>query len=97
MTNLAQKLHPARFTAVSGKMAAIVGLILGETFTEPAIASIFVTSDNFILAMDEGDIGYSHFIGSAADLRRNWDALLDVAELTEEEHAEATRLFDLKL
>jgi hypothetical protein len=28
--DLAQKLHPRRFTAMSGKMAAIVGCVLGR-------------------------------------------------------------------
>ena len=97
MTNLAQKLNPARFTAISGKMAALVGYFLGETFTEPAIASLVVTSDGFVLAMHEGDIGYNAFIGSAFDLRRNWKALLDAAGLTAEERGQADRLFDSKV
>jgi hypothetical protein len=32
---LAAKLHPDRFSAMSGKMAAIVGYILGESWTDP--------------------------------------------------------------
>jgi hypothetical protein len=35
---LIEKLRPDRFTAVSGKMAAIVGYILDEQFSDPAIS-----------------------------------------------------------
>jgi hypothetical protein len=97
MIDLRQKLHPARFTAMSPLMAALVGHFLGESFTTPEIASVTVTSDGFILAMLKGDIGYNDFIGSFADLKRNWDTLLDAAELIEDEHAEASRLFNDKV
>ena len=46
---LAEKLHPDRFSAMSGKMAAIIGYILGESWTEPEIAALSVTSDGFVL------------------------------------------------
>ena len=44
-TPLAAKLRPDRFTAMSGKMAAIVGYIVGERFSDPAISELVVTSD----------------------------------------------------
>ena len=47
---LAAKLHPDRYTAMSGKMAAIVAYILGDRWTEPAISELVVTSDGFVLA-----------------------------------------------
>jgi len=97
MTNLAKKLHPARFTAMSGKMAALVGFFIGETYTKPAIAAIIVSNDGFVFAMDEGDVGYNAFIGGVSDLKRNWSTLLDAAGLTAEEHAEAMRLFDSRM
>jgi hypothetical protein len=97
MSTLAQKLHPCRFTAMSSRMAALVGHFLGESFTSPEIISLFVTSDKFILAMNAGEIGYDTFIGSVSDLKRNWDALLLAADLTSEERVEADRLFNCKI
>jgi len=34
---LGEKLHPDRFSAMSGKMAAIVGYVLGESWTQPRL------------------------------------------------------------
>lgn len=56
---LAEKLHPDRFTEMSPRMAAVVGYILQERFTEPAIAELVVTSDGFVLARMEGEVGNS--------------------------------------
>ena len=50
---LVEKLNPARYPYMSGKMAAIVGCILGESFTEPEIAELVVTSDGYLLALVE--------------------------------------------
>jgi hypothetical protein len=97
MINLREKLNPARFTAMSPRMAACVGFLIEENFTEPAIVSLVVTSDGFVLAMHEGDIGYNAFIGSESDLKRNWENLLEAADLTGEERDEAFRLFHLKV
>ena len=94
---LKRKLAPARFTRMSPRMAAMVGYIVGEIFTEPFIASVIVTNDGFVLAMDGGDSGYNTFIGSESDLKRNWASLLACAGLTADEHAEASRLFALKV
>ena len=51
---LIEKLRPDRFTAMSGRMAAIVGYILDERFSDPAISELVVTSDGFVLAQSEG-------------------------------------------
>jgi len=46
---LARKLNPARFTGMSAFMAAIVGYVLDESFTEPQIAEISVSeSENLV-------------------------------------------------
>lgn len=37
---LTDKLHPDRFSEMSGKMAAIVGYILGESWTRSEIAAL---------------------------------------------------------
>jgi hypothetical protein len=96
-TELIRKLHPARFSAMSPKMAAIVGCILGEKFTEPQLVGLTVTSDGFVLGMPAGGIGFDDFVGAFTDLDRNWNVLLDAAELTPEERKGADRLFALML
>ena len=90
---LARKLHPRNFTAMSGKMAAIVGYVLGEEFTSPQVAELAVTSDGFVLARRSGDIGCNDWIGEVGDLERNVRNLLEAAELTSDERAEWQRLY----
>lgn len=89
---LTDKLRPDRFSAMSGKMAAIVGYILDERFTEPAISELVVTSDGFVLAQTEGEVGANDLIGTEADLNRNLLDLLVAAGLTEDEIREFGRL-----
>jgi hypothetical protein len=83
---LASKLHPDRFSAMSGRMAAIVAYILGESWTEPEIAALSVTSDGFVLTDAE-------FFGEAADLDRNLLNLLVASQVTPDERAEFERLY----
>jgi hypothetical protein len=83
---LAEKLHPERFTAMSGKMAAIVGYILDESWTEPEIAALSVTSDGYVTTDAE-------FFGEAADLDQNLLNLLVAADLSPDERAEFERLY----
>lgn len=83
---LIRKLDPRRFPGMSGKMAAIVGYILEERFSDPAIAEITVTSDGFVLAAREGDTGANELLGSRRDLDRNLVALLtSTPDLTDDE------------
>jgi hypothetical protein len=89
---LIDKLRPDHFTAMSGKMAAIVGYILDEHFTDPAISELVVTSDGFVLAQTEGEVGANDLIGSEADLNRNLLELIGTAGLTEDETREFGRL-----
>jgi aminoglycoside/choline kinase family phosphotransferase len=74
---------------MSSKMAAIVGYISDETYTNPAINELVVTSDGFILLEHVGDVGTNDMIGGESDLLRNWNDLLDAAGLTPEERTEA--------
>jgi len=83
---LADKLHPDRFSAMSGRMAAIVAYVLGESWTDPDIASLSVTSDGFVTTESE-------FIGEAADLDRNLLNLLVAADLSPDERAEFEQLY----
>ena len=82
---LVRKLHPARFPDMSGLMAAIVGCILDQQFTEPTIAGLFLTCDGYVLGWHYDDVGCNDFIGARSDLERNWKRLLDLAELTDDE------------
>lgn len=89
---LIEKLRPDRFTAMSGRMAAIVGYILDERFTDPAISELVVTSDGFVLAQSEDEVGANDMIGEEADLNRNLLTLIEAAGLSEEEISEFGRL-----
>jgi hypothetical protein len=89
---LAAKLRPDRFSAMSGKMAAIVGYILDEQFSDPAISELVVTSDGFVMAEREGEVGADEMIGREVDLNRNLLDLITAAGLTEEEIREFGRL-----
>lgn len=89
---LIDKLRPDRFTATSGKMAAIVGYILNERFSDPAISELVVTSDGFVLAQREGEVGANEMIAAEADLNRNLLTLIETAGLSDDEVREFGRL-----
>lgn len=96
-SRLPEKLHPARFPGMSPLMAAIVGYVLGESFTNPAIAELTVSErENLVYIRQEGAVGFEG-IQSLEDLRNNWNRLLDAAGLTDEERKEAVRLFNMKV
>ena len=73
-------------------MAAIVGYILDEPFSEPAISELVVTSDGFVLAQAEGEVGANEMIGTEADLNRNLLDLVEAAGLSQDEIREFGRL-----
>ncbi len=77
---------------MTGKMAAIVGYILDERLSEPSISELVVTSDGFVLAQREGEVGANEMIGSETDLNRNLLDLIAAAGLTEDEIQEFGRL-----
>lgn len=82
---------------MSPLMAAIVGFVLGESFTDPEIAEISVSeSEGFVYLRQQGAVGFDGF-QSLEDLRNNWNRLLDVAGLEPEERSEAVRLFHAKI
>lgn len=91
---LAEKLHPSRFTRMSPKMMAIVGAILGETWTNPTLASFVITSDGHVLAERTGDVGANEFIGAVEDFEGNVRRLLDAAELSPDERADFYTLYN---
>jgi hypothetical protein len=71
-------------------MAAVVGYILEEPFSQPAIASLSVTAEGLIVAEPEN--GHAEFLGTQADLDRNLVALVEAAGLDPDEVAEFGRL-----
>lgn len=91
---LVEKLHPRRFSGCSPKWCAIVGYILGQDWTDPAIAEMAVTSDGCVLARHKGDVGMNDFMGAQEDLWNNWRRYLTAAGLTTAEKRQAQRLFD---
>ena len=97
MDNLKKKLNPSRFPGMSPMMAAIVGFVLGESYTNPEIAEIMVSeAENLVYIRKVGGVGFDG-IQSLEDLRNNWNSLMDAARLTPEERAEAVALFRQKV
>lgn len=90
---LTEKLHPSRFTAMSGKMSAILGFVLGQPWTDPQIQELHVTSDGFLMARVDGDIGCNDFIGAVSDWDSNLQRLFEVAEVTSEGRQEFAGLW----
>lgn len=90
---LKAKLNPERFKGMSGKMAALVGAVLGEEFTTPSIAELNITSDHCVLARAAGDSGANEFIGAYADFEGNFRRLVGIAELSDDEMTEFKRLY----
>jgi hypothetical protein len=94
---LIQKLHPTRFTGMSGKMTAIVAHILGQNWTLPCIAELVITSDGHLLARHDGDCGFNNYIGLVAEFEANWKRLLIAAELTDVERQDAEAAYERAL
>jgi hypothetical protein len=89
-----EKLNPARFPGMSPLMAAVVGYVLGESFTQPQIAEIKVSEQENLAYFRQSDAVGFDGLQSLEDLRHNWNHLIDVAGLTPEERSEAVRLFN---
>ena len=90
--SLCAKLNPARYPKMPGEMAAIVGCILGRSYSKPQIAQLMVTSEDVVLARTCGEIGFHRIIGTRAELVRHWESLCAVAGLTAEERRVANML-----
>lgn len=80
-----EKFSPSKLK-VSGKFTAILACLLGgEEWTNPPIAELCITADNFLMARMEGDIGFNDFVGSGDDLARNICGVIETVGLNEEE------------
>ncbi len=86
---LRRKLHPDRFTAMSGRMAALVGYVLDTVFVEPRIWELYLTTDGFLLGRVGNQLGAHTFLGTYIEFVRNWLQLLRAADLSFEERMEA--------
>jgi len=91
---IAQLLNPKRFPGMSGKMAAIVGLVLGEKFTDPYLEEMYLTVDDMVTCRKAGDIGANEFYGSKSDMDRNWYNLIAVAGLSKEQEKTANMMYE---
>jgi hypothetical protein len=97
MDILKQKLNPARFPGMSPLMAAVVGYVLGESFTNPEIAELTVSeAENLVYIRKSGSVGFDG-LESLEDMRNNWNRLIEVAGLTPEERKEAVELFRVRV
>jgi len=94
---LAKKLKPTRFTEMSPTMGAIVGMVVEEKFTDPEIQSLHITADGHVLIEQVGDVGANQYLGFRKDLYRNWNNLLEAADLTDEEKDAANELLRRKV
>ena len=93
--SVAAKLHPQRFPNMSGKMAAILGHLLNQTWTDPAMVELVITSDGFLLGRHEGEPTCNRFLGTESALRGNLKKLITLpeVELTGEEKEYVMKLF----
>ena len=87
--SLVAKLHPRRFSGMSPQMAAVVGYVVDERYTDPWIAFASVTSDGYVVATPASGGGFHHdvFLGAFDDVLRNVRALVTAAGLLPEEEA----------
>jgi len=92
---LDRKLHPARFSQMSGMMAAIVGAFLDREWTSPQLDGFTITTDSLVLGETQGLA--NDLIGSASDFERNVSNLLDAAELNEIERSVFAELYARKV
>lgn len=81
---LADKLGPNRIKT-SGKFTAILGFILDEEWTDPAITDLVCTSDGMLLAATTDDPLCDDIVGDIEHLVRNLEGVADVAGLTAHE------------
>src|SRR5438105_3907647 len=56
---------------VSGQFTAVLGCLLGRSWTEPELLALCVTADGFLLGMHRGDSGYNEFLGGVENLHTN--------------------------
>jgi len=70
---------------VSDKFHAILGCLLGETWTSPRLIELVSTPDGHLLGRCEGEHSFKVFLGDTDDLIRNIHGVAGVAELDGDE------------
>lgn len=90
LTELRKLLHPSRFSDMSGKMAAVIGFLVGEAYTAQTIQSITITSDDF--AMVNGGI-----FSRGSEIETNLRRLFEAAELNEVQTDRAWELWKAQI
>ena len=78
MAGLETKLHPSRFPGMSPFMAAVVGYVLGKSFTDPEIAGVGLTEEE---AKEQGEVKTGKFpflANSRAKTNRDTDGFVKV-------------------
>jgi hypothetical protein len=93
---IATALHPSKLRT-SGKMSALLAVILGVVWTSPALAELYATSDGIILGRLAGDIGANEWIGTRADYFHNVEGCADTVGLSKTEKRELLRLAHLAI
>ncbi len=86
---LRRKLHPARFSAMSAKMAALVGLRPQHGVCRTTALRTVPHRGRFPGGPRRDQLGADTFLGSYIEFVRNWIQLLRAADLSLEEHMEA--------
>jgi len=99
---LVEMLRPNRYSGMSPRMAALVGYVLGQAWTNPLILDLAVTTDGCVLAqvgeangdewVPEGP-GYDRVFGDWRDVERNWNELVEAANLPPTQADEAMDLW----
>jgi hypothetical protein len=82
------RLETARKLAVvqvSDHFRAILGCLLGESWTSPRLVEMVVTSDGHLLGRCDGDAEFKAFLGESDDLIRNIHGVAPVADLDGDE------------
>lgn len=82
MDGLIQRFSPDRLN-VSGKMHAILGVLLGQRWTEPWYAGIAVTSDGHVIGTLPN--GHSEYLAVVSDLEENLRGVVETVGLTASE------------
>ena len=72
--SLRRKLHPTRFSAMSGQMQAMVAYILNEEWTTPPVHEVIITEENYLIVNGA-------FFGAFHDWVENLSRLFEAADL----------------
>lgn len=79
LTLLVDKVKAALQSGFSPRMAAIAGFFMDQEWVTTPIRSMSITSDGFVMINGNG------MLGSAEDMDRNLESLLDAADVTDAE------------